>query len=35
MYAGINISGTNGEVMPGQVCLLPLAFALQWCSITV
>ena len=21
LYAGINISGTNGEVMPGQVCL--------------
>lgn len=23
LYAGINISGTNGEVMPGQVNLLP------------
>lgn len=22
LYAGINISGTNGEVMPGQVCVL-------------
>lgn len=22
LYAGINISGTNGEVMPGQVCYL-------------
>ena len=22
LYAGINISGTNGEVMPGQVYLL-------------
>ncbi|VAH37540.1 unnamed protein product [Triticum turgidum subsp. durum] len=21
LYAGIEISGTNGEVMPGQVCL--------------
>jgi glutamine synthetase len=27
LYAGINISGINGEVMPGQVCFwLPLLF---------
>lgn len=26
LYAGINISGTNGEVMPGQVYLLTANF---------
>jgi glutamine synthetase len=26
LYAGINISGTNGEVMPGQVLISPSCF---------
>lgn len=25
LYAGINISGTNGEVMPGQVLFSPVS----------
>lgn len=29
LYAGINVSGTNGEVMPGQVHLLHLPFFLR------
>lgn len=33
LYAGINISGTNGEVMPGQVILLPFSlFQVVWIS---
>ena len=30
LYAGINISGTNGEVMPGQVLLYALLFLHSW-----
>lgn len=28
LYAGINVSGTNGEVMPGQVNICPLSLTL-------
>lgn len=34
LYAGVNISGINGEVMPGQVCNPnpPFHFQFSFCS---